>query len=177
MFVVTKVKNMITIEIDEQTYSFLQANAIPYVETKPGDTLKRLLGITNGFTPNKTVKLDFTNLASSPPIGNTNLSKIKGRTKKRKTNLPELLRAGMLQEGQKLIFQDYGGHQYPEYDVVLSGSSLVWGKQSYSMSDLAQTLLKKHGYNNDFVRGPIFWVTKEGKTIAELWDKYLKSHA
>lgn len=169
---------MITIEIDDQIYSFLRANAIPYVEKEPSDTLRRLLGIPKEATTTKPlIKLDFSNLVSNPATANTNLSKVEARTKKRKTNIPELLRAGMLQDGQKLIFRDYGGHQYPEYDVVLSGSSLVWGKRAYSMSDLAQTLLKKHGYKNDFVRGPIFWVTKEGKTVAELWDKYLKSHA
>jgi hypothetical protein len=161
---------MKTIEIDDQTYSYLQANAIAFVET-PGDVIKRLLVIpvnadlSNNVKTNELVKQD-----NSDTSKNTNTKR-----KKPKTNLPELIRAGLLKNGQRLFFQDYRGNRYHQYQVTLSSSSLIWKNNSYSMSDLAQELLNKHGYDNDFVRGPLFWITEEGKTVKELWDKYLNN--
>jgi hypothetical protein len=158
---------MIQIEIDPSTYSFLQSKAIPFVEM-PGDTLKRLLGL-NG---EETQKSAIENSASSNLQAEA-LNKFK-RKKQQKTNLLELIRVGLLNNNQKLIFQDYRGNQYPQYKVLLSHNSLIWENTHYSMSDLAQNILKQHGYDNDFVRGPLFWVTEEGKKISELWQAYLK---
>jgi len=155
---------MHTIEIDELTYRFLQAKALAFVET-PGDTIKRLLGIED---PSVNLQASANNLA--------NLSNTEIKRKKRKTNLPELIRAGLLKNGQRLIFQDYKGNRYPEYEVILRGADLIWKGNSYSMSDLAKRLLQEKGYTNEFVRGPIFWVTEAGRTIAEIWDKHLKNN-
>ena len=172
---------MITIEIDQETYSFLQEKAIAFVETKPGDTVKRLLGINVASTkpsvlnstviksPDRSEKLLSEDENSNQP------NYIKVNKKQPKTNIPALIRAGLLKDGQSLIFQDYRGNQYPQYKVILSGNSLTWENQSYSMSDLAKTLLNKHGYNNEFVRGPIFWVNEAGKSVAKLWEMYLSS--
>lgn len=154
---------MYTIEIDESTYRFLQARALAFIED-PGDTIKRLLDV-EGSSVN--LPADKNNISNSSNY-------VEARQKKKKTNLPRLIRAGLLKDGQKLTFQDYKGNRYPEYEVVLSGTGLIWRKKSYSMSALAKRLLKEKGYMNDFVRGPIFWVTDEGRTIAEIWDKYLE---
>lgn len=173
---------MKTIEIDDQTYAYLQKNAIAFIEL-PGDTFKRLLGLSSNKLSPMSERVEgssshfpannlIMNGELNPQLDQSNISHLKGRVKKPKTNLPELIRAGFLQNGQKLTFQDYRGNQYPEYHVVLSNASLVWENRSYSMSDLAQTLLKKHGYANDFVRGPLFWITEESKSIFDLWKEY-----
>ena len=171
---------MITIEIDQETFGFLQERGIAFVE-KPGDTVKRLLGISGAPTkpliPNSRV---IESLGDSGKLlsehGNSNHPNyVKANKKQPKTNIPALIRAGLLKNGQSLIFQDYRGNQYPQYKVILSGNSLTWENQSYSMSDLAKTLLNKQGYNNEFVRGPIFWVNEAGKSVAKLWEMHLNS--
>ena len=131
---------------------YLQNKAIAFVES-PNDTLRRLFGISQTSTPTKKTV--------SP-----------SKRKMRKTNLTELNNAGLLKDGQKLFFQDYQGHKYSEYDVTLSRNSLVWNGNSYSMSDLAKILLKKHGYESDSVRGPLFWYTDDGVSIKDLWSQY-----
>lgn len=143
---------MLKIEIDEEVFAYLQNEAIAFVE-KPNDTLRRLFGISKSRNHTK--------------------RPVKSSTKKmRKTNLAELINAGLLIDGQRLFFHDYQGHQYSEYNVTLSKNSLIWNSSAYSMSDLAKILLKKHGYESDSVRGPLFWYTENGVSIKDLWKRY-----
>lgn len=95
--------------------------------------------------------------------------------KKPKTNLPELVRDGMLKENERVYFQNYRGVKFPQYEVTIADGQLKWNNNRYSMSDLASKILKDLDPNqdNEFVRGPILWVNAGGKTIAELWDVYL----
>lgn len=95
--------------------------------------------------------------------------------KKPKTSLPELIRAGILKENERLIFQNYRGVKFPQYEVTISDGLLKWNGSRYSMSDLASKLLKDldPSQDNEFVRGPILWINAAGKTIADLWEKYL----
>lgn len=147
---------MIQISVDSELFAYLQENAIAYVET-PCDTLKRLLGLTGNKVEDS----------------ETNPNNVAGRSKKKKTNLPQLVRSGKLKEGEKLIFRDYRGNQYPAYEITLLKGELKWKSDHYSMSGLAQLLLKELGHTNDYVRGPVFFVNSHGKSIAELWDEYL----
>lgn len=186
------------IEIDEQTYRYLQSKAIAFVE-QPGDTIKRLLGIgqtdhtageegisyLKGPESKKTIdewneQISNYSLLAEPSSNSYKVAKMKPYSvrkpkKKRKTSLPELIDAGILHENQKLIFQNYRGVKFPKYQVVVSDGLLKWNDNLYSMSDLARTILKdlNEGYTNEAVRGPIFWITTSGETIAELWDDYL----
>lgn len=92
--------------------------------------------------------------------------------KSRATKLAELVTAGLLKEGQKLLFR-HSGREIPAYRAVVSGDSLKWNGELYSMSRLAGKALKTIGLS-PVVRGPIFWHTEKGESIAELWDRYLK---
>jgi hypothetical protein len=146
---------MIKIEIDEEVFAYLQNKAIAFVET-PNHTLRRLLNISGKKSRTRSL----------------NIHKTK---KMRKTNLLELIQAGLLMENQRLFFRDYQGNEYKEYDVIVSDNSLIWNDTAYSMSELAKILLKNHGYESDSVRGPLFWYTQNGVSIKDLWEKYNKS--
>lgn len=159
------------IEIDQETYDFLQSKAIPYVDKTPADTIKRLIGIPD--TPLESRNGDSL-IQNNHSSNKTYLPQSGNKTKERKVSLVELVKAGLLQNGQKLFFQDYRGNHYPEYHVVLSNGALVWENQPYSMSNLAKILLKQNNYSSESVRGPLFWSTHEGKTVFNLWDEYLK---
>ncbi|WP_275826794.1 hypothetical protein [Paraflavitalea sp. CAU 1676] len=89
--------------------------------------------------------------------------------------MPELLRAGLLKENERVIFQNYRGVKFPQYEVTIVDGMLKWNNNRYSMSDLASKLLKDldPAQDNEFVRGPILWVNVAGKTMADLWDVYL----
>ena len=91
-----------------------------------------------------------------------------------KADLRELVRIGLLKEGQELIFFDYKGHPQPKHKAILSGANLVYQRVRYSMSSLSSLLLKQEGYIADSVRGPDHWGTAEGKRIRELWEGVLR---
>lgn len=155
---------MPNIKIDQETYHYLQKKAIAFVET-PGDTVKRLLGLV-------AYKVD--EFSETEYVAEPDEVYPPGKDRQKKVSLFELIRAGMLKQGQKLIFQDYSGNQHLDYDVALSNGKLLWRNQTFSMSQLAQKFLKQKGHKATSVRGPIFWATTEGRTIAELWENYLK---
>jgi hypothetical protein len=74
-----------------------------------------------------------------------------------------------MKEGQNLFLRDYQGHKVEGYEAVVSQGSLIWNGKKYSMSDLAKKILKKQGYRSDSVRGPMFWFTKDGVSIKDIW--------
>jgi len=146
---------MKTIEIDDDVFAYLQSKAIAFVET-PNLTLRRLLGIE------KRERLQSSN------------SRAAGR-KKRKTDLAELVSAGLIQEGQRLFLRNYRKQEIPGYEAVVSNGKLRWSGQTYSMSELAKIMLKENGYESDSVRGPMFWYTEDGLSIKDIWGRYQKS--
>jgi len=150
---------MVTIEIDEELYAFLTNQAIAFVDKTPNDVLRRLLKINK-------------EPAQTPRRFEPN----KRRRKKPKTNLSDLVSAGLLNNGQELFLHDYQGNKINGHRTVLSNGFLLYNGQTYSMSDLARSLLKENGFQSDSVRGPIFWYTENGKSIKELWDIFLKNH-
>ncbi len=150
---------MVTIEIDEELYSFLTNQSIAFVDKTPNDVLKRLLKISK--SPVRTDK------PITPTIR---------RRKKPKTNLSDLVNSGLLSNGQELFLHDYQGNKLNGYKSKLMNGFLLYNGQSFSMSDLAKILLKENGFQSDSVRGPIFWFTENGKNIKELWDTFLKNH-
>jgi hypothetical protein len=147
---------MKTIEIDDEVYAYLQNKAIAYIEN-PNLTLRRLLGIS------KAEKNQARPQTSA------------GRSKKPKANLSELIKAGLLKEGQKLSLRDYQSRELEGCEAIVSQGTLVWNGQKFSMSDLAKALLKKQGYQSDSVRGPMFWFTKDGVSIKDIWARYLNT--
>ena len=149
---------MKTITIDEEFCKFLHERAIPYEEKNELDTIKRLVGFKTIHSPS------------------TQPRRILSRSKQEKTNLPELVTAGILQEGQTLVFTDYQRRQHHEHNVILRQGRLIYQARDYSMSELASILLKRLGFNSSVVRGPQFWSTSSGDLVRDLWSKYLEDH-
>lgn len=91
-----------------------------------------------------------------------------------KADLRELVRLGLLKEGQELTFVDFRGDTHPKGKAKVAGDDLLFldGKR-YSMSALAGTLLKQQGYVGESVRGPEHWRTSDGRKIRELWEEAL----
>lgn len=150
---------MKSIEIDDEVFAYLQGNAIPYVET-PNLTLRRLFKM-NGTTPPSEVRAKHE--AAHHEI----------RGKEQKADLPTLIRAGLLNEGQKLYLLDYQGRQVQGHEAILSGKALLWNNTMYSMSELAKIFLKKEGFRSESVRGPAHWSNSDGISVKDLWNRYL----
>ncbi len=170
------------IEIDDDVLQYLESKAIAFVDTTPNLTLRRLLGLDGTAAPSVQQPkppranggLDaekmLAELASAPVVpirGN------RGRSKQQKADLPTLIRAGIVRQGEKLSLVDYQGKKIPGYETTVANSLLIWEDQHYSMSDLARMLLKKVGYTSESVRGPAHWCNAGGTTIKELWAHYL----
>ena len=149
---------MKSIEIDDEVFAYLQGNAIPYVET-PNLTLRRLFKM-NGATP-----------ASEATAEHQAHHEIRG--KEQKADLPALIRAGLLNEGQKLYLLDYQGRLVQGHEAILSGKALLWNNTMYSMSELAKICLKQEGFRSESVRGPAHWSNSDGISVKDLWTRYL----
>jgi hypothetical protein len=145
---------MKTIEIDDEVFAYLQSKAFAYIEN-PNLTLRRILGIEKRPTQQ---------LRSRPHVGSG---------KKPKADLNELVRAGLIREGQRLTLRDYQGRDVEGCESIVSHGSLLWNGKRYSMSDLARALLKQQGYKSDSVRGPMFWFNEDGVSIKDIWEKHL----
>jgi hypothetical protein len=155
------------IAIDDQVFAHLQSKAIPYVET-PNDTLRRLLGVPASTGPKSAAREVLP--ADGPKVK-------MGAKKRAKANLGVLIASGVLHNGQKLFLHDYQGKRITGAEASVAGHGIYSEARQrlFSMSDLAQELLKEAGYQSDSVRGPSHWYTAEGKSITNLWDEYLAS--
>lgn len=143
------------IEIDDEVFAYLQSKAIAYVET-PNITLRRLFILDQKATQ----PLQF---------GESIV-----RRKKPKANMLALIEAGLLEEGQQLIFKDYQERGISDGKAIIYGKLLKYNGKPYSMSKLAKQLLQKQGYESDQVRGPAFWFTSDGISIMDIWKRYQK---
>jgi len=149
------------IEIDDEVFGFLQSKAIAFVES-PNDTLRRVLGV-------------------GPAGSQSSPSTILGGRKherKPKASLGKMIRAGLLSNGQKLVLRDYQSRPVPNGIAYIGGDGIfadLGRKRLYAMSDLAQELLKKQGYESDSVRGPSHWYTEDGRSITQIWEEYLQA--
>ena len=151
---------MKSFKIDNEVYSYLQKKAIAF-EEEPNDVLRRLFGLK----PVNTLQKPISAQINTPS---------KTTKKQPKTNLLELVNIGVLSEGQKLIFQ-HSGKRLPEYTATISGKSLIWKGDRYSMSALAGMALETIGLNGDSVCGPLFWFTENRKSVHELWQNFLNN--
>ena len=147
------------IEIDDEVFSHLQGHALPFVDTTPNLTLRRLFQLDG---------------AIEKPISNK-ITSGKSKKKQPKASLPTLIANNLLQEGQEVILVDYQENMLQEYKAIIIGTSLKWKGQLYSMSSLAKKLLNKEGYSSSSVRGPTHWCTNDGISITNIWKKYLES--
>ena len=147
---------MRTIEIDDEVFAYLQKVAIPFVETMPYMTIRRLFKLNGEVTSPHDAKME------------------KGR-KQPKTSLPDLVRCNVLKEGQPLFLRDYQKKRIEGYEATISGKELLWKGEPLSMSDLAKKGLKDAGFSSNSVRGPAHWYNSDGNSVKELWDLYLST--
>ncbi len=161
---------MPTIQIDDEIFGLLQKNAKPFVDS-PNSTLRRMLGLhINGASAK---------LAEVPDELEQLLKEaMDGRhIKAPKADLKTLIQAGLLRNGERLYLVDYQGKRVPQYEAVISGALLEFKGQHYTMSNLAQELLKKVGFKSDSVRGPSHWVTAKNISIKNLWQQLMDKQA
>ena len=161
---------MPTIQIDDEIFGLLQKNAKPFVDS-PNSTLRRMLGLrVNGAAVKPTeAPDDLEELLKEAMAGR--------RTKAPKADLKALIQAGLLRNGERLCLVDYQGKRVTQYEAVVSGAHLEFKGQHYTMSNLAQDLLKKIGFKSDSVRGPSHWVTAKNVSIRDLWQQLMDKHA
>jgi hypothetical protein len=161
---------MRSIEVDDEVFALLQKGATPLVDT-PNSAIRKLLGLrVNGArarTGGTTVELD----------GLLEEALAERRNKAPKADLRQLVQAGLLHAGDRLHLVDYQGNRVGQFEAVVSGGMLEFKGQHYSMSSLAQELLKKVGFKSDSVRGPAHWVTSKGASVKELWQQLLDRRA
>ena len=81
-------------------------------------------------------------------------------------NLEILVKSGAIRPGEIVELRIVEG-----CEATVTGKGLVHNGKVYSMSDLAQRLLTRHGYKKTAVRGPAHWFTKQGRSIKDLWGE------
>lgn len=158
---------MPSIQIDEEVFAVLQQNAKPFVDS-PNSTLRRLLGVEQ--QPRQT---PANAKAAAAELDELLLEALESRrTKAPKADLRVLVRSGILREGERLYLVDYQGQRVPQQEAAVARGMLVFKGQHYTMSNLAQELLKKVGFKSSSVRGPSHWANVKGITITALWQQW-----
>jgi negative regulator of replication initiation len=155
---------MKTIEIDDELFGYLQSKAMAFVET-PNLTLRRLLLGDKSISSQNSALTTY-----------QNKKKTSKPRKQPKTNLLKLIESGLLKEGQVLYLYDYQGNKIKGYEAIISGKSLLWNNELFSMSELAKELLKEVGFSSESVRGPAFWHNSDGISVKNLWKQYLNQY-
>jgi hypothetical protein len=158
---------MRTFEIDEDLVKLVWAKAKPepFENLSFSDALRRVLvePSISGVRP-----------WPIPPFSEV-LKGLPEKLRKRapKTELRALVRLGRLQEGQVLTLVDYRRQPRQEFKAKISKNDLIYKGKAYSMSALAQQLLKRRGYSSESVRGPEHWANADGKLVSEIWQETL----
>jgi len=129
--------------------------------TKEAETKVSEIWNTLGLT------VDFRIPTIAPHIGP--LDPFPGRTKAGRVSLQELVDSGFVRDGQILYFHHTRLFQDEQAEIIASSNKVRYRKDGkiYSVSKLAQFLLKKHGFKRDEhgVAGPRYWVTKHRKLL------------
>lgn len=147
-----------SIEIDAELYAYLKQNIEDFGET-PNRVIKRLLGLS----PASSHSLPQKNQVAPP-------SKRSGLKRRPQTSLSRLVGEGRLEPDEELRLIINGKEMCK---AKIEGDLISWENKRYSMSGLAVKFLQKEGYNTNHARGPAYWFTDKGKSIKDLWDKFL----
>jgi hypothetical protein len=107
----------------------------------------------------------------SPPTSRA-LSRGRQTRKAGRVSLQELVNAGLVRDGQTLHFYHTRPFTQEQATIIASSSKLRYkvDGRTYSISKLAEILLKKHGFKHDRhgVAGPLYWKTCDGKLLNDL---------
>lgn len=144
------------------------------------DALRRILQVNGAQVPQRTGKP-----VSKPPSGEELLAELEqfapGKAAPRqrvpKAELRELVKRGLLAEGQELFLIDYQGSRIADVKATVSGSKLKYKGKLDSMSPLAGRLLKGAGFAASSYSGPRHWATADGTSIWNLWIKVLQGNS
>ena len=159
---------MPSIQIDDEVFAVLQKHAKPFVDS-PNTTLRRLLSIE---APNAQARAVSADDELEQLLQESLDSR---RTKAPKADLRVLVRAGLMRDGERLYLVDYQGQRVPQQEATVNGAMLAFKGQHYTMSNLAQELLKKVGFRSNSVRGPSHWANAKGLTVTVLWQQLTES--
>ncbi len=114
-------------------------------------------------------KKEFTTIPKPARLHKAGRSQIQ---KGGKVFLRELAEAGLIRDGQTLYFFHTQPFKEEQVKIILSSNTLRYLQDNkiYSISKLAQILLKKHGFKHDNhgVAGPNYWTTYDGKLLNDL---------
>jgi len=158
---------MPTLELDTDVVEAVKDRALPWVDRSPSDTLRRLLRIEPAANSSQRQPASAAATHEAPLLP----ERPNGRAPK--ADLRQLIAAGFLSEGETLKLKDYSGNIIAGVQAEARASNkLIWNGRLYSMSKLAAAQLKKAGYSGHSVRGPAHWVTANGDSVLELWNRY-----
>jgi hypothetical protein len=108
----------------------------------------------------------------TPQYRITDRSHIEYGRKAGRVTLQELVDAGLIRNGQTLYFYHTRLFEEERAEVISSSNRLRYKAdgRNYSVSKLAEFLLKKHGFKHDDhgVAGPRYWATKDRKLLNDL---------
>ena len=92
-----------------------------------------------------------------------------------KVEFDELIKAGLIKDGQILYFYNTKLFEDEKAQVVASRNEFRYLNDSnlYSKSELAKQLLIKHNFKHDNhgVAGPKYWKTEDGKFLVDLEEQ------
>ena len=121
--------------------------------------------------------LEFSSFSQTPSyreLAPPTTSKGLGR-KARRVTLQELVNVRVLRNGQTLYFYHKQRFDNEQAQVIASLNKLKYKENGeiYSISKLAELLLRKHGFKHDKhgVAGPKYWVTDDGKLLDDLNER------
>ena len=150
---------MNTIQIDDEVYQALEQKVRGFKET-PNSVLRRILGLSGSDVPHtQTEAAVFKRVRSKAP----------------RVDLSKLTQIGSITDGEPLSFRDYQQNKVNGVDAVVRGKQLEYEGKRYSMSALTHKIMKRQGYTSSAYRGPLFWYTRNGKSVHDLWQEYLSS--
>ncbi|MFQ5508468.1 MAG: hypothetical protein ACE5FN_03930 [Leptospirillia bacterium] len=95
------------------------------------------------------------------------------RMRQPRARLDELVKAGILKEGQKLILMDFQGNRVEGAEAVVREGQVHFDGRDCTMSSLAGELLRGCGYKSRAFRGPRHWHTEDGRSIEQLWRQFM----
>jgi hypothetical protein len=164
--------------VDEEVLKIVwqRANPRPFESLSFNAALRRVLGMSEdarGNMPRAANDASSPSPTPTPDVIEELLTEVRSRAKAAKADIRELVRAGLLRNGEELFLVDYHGAPLQQFKATISSGGLQFKSQHYSMSQLACDLLKKVGYQSDSVRGPAHWANSKGVTVKDLWQQLL----
>ncbi len=171
---------MPTIEIDDEVLNFIEQHATGFQAT-PNRVLRQLMGMDGEKNTTTEGGMWRGPQPFGPPSPGRRGPSFRGfgpprpprfRSRKRRASLDQLVTAGILKEGQKLVLKDFQGNPVEGAEAVVKEGHVWFGDQPSSMSKLAGELLRGCGYKSPAFRGPRHWFTEDGRSIDSLWQGY-----